>query len=128
MLGNVVEDEVSTDITSNYNGNVAQYHGLGKKAKLAHSKTNTFSKYNSCLVPEDPSGTQAARLQYIHVKTVGSKDRQETVTAGPSFRALLDLSSSPQMSNPPSSLDLQRPAPSGVGADSPDILRLSWYI
>ena len=124
MFGDVVEDEVSADIASNYNTNVDWYQGLSKKAQVAHSKTDTFSKHDSSLVPVDPSGTQATRLQYFHVNTVGPKGWQE-VTADLSYRALLDPWSSPQTSYPPSSHDSQRPAPSEIGADSPSILDLS---
>ena len=93
--------------------------------KITHSKTDTSSKHDSRLVPEDPSGTQVARLQYFHVKTVGSKGWQDTVTADLGFRASLDPSSSLQTSYLPSSHDSQRPAPSEIGADSPGILDLS---
>lgn len=60
VFGNVVEDEVFANITSNYNTNADWYQGLGKKATVAHNKTDTSSKRDSCLVPEGPSGTQAA--------------------------------------------------------------------
>lgn len=123
MFGNVVENEVSADITSNYN-TIDRYQGLSKKVKVAHSKTDTFLKHDSRLVSEDPSGSQAARLEYIQVKFFGSKGWQDRVTAKLSCRASHDPLLSPRRLYPPSCHDLQRPAPSGIGVDSPGILDL----
>ena len=127
MFGNVVEDKVSADITSNYitNRDVDWYQGLIKKVKKAHSKTDTSSKHDSRLVAEDPSGTQVAKLEYFHGKTVCSKGWQDRVTADLSLDTSLDPLLYPRTLYPSSCHDSPRPAPSEIGVDSQGILDLS---
>ena len=74
VLGNVIEDEISTDMTSNYNPKDGYCQGSSTKAKVAYSKPNISSKHDPCLVPKDPSGTQTAKLLYFHANCFCSMD------------------------------------------------------
>lgn len=63
MFGNVVENEVSTDITGDYQSSSLVSKQVNTQSKAAHSMKDTSSKYESGLVPRDRSEAHVAKIQ-----------------------------------------------------------------